>query len=321
MNTIDESKPNPGAATSSSFTESAQPVRNRFQADQVAAIAAGHFTHDTYSAFLAPLLPLIQRQLELSYALAGGLAIFTQLPSLLNPFIGYLADRVSVRYFVIFAPAITATIFSSIGLAPTYLILALLLFAGGLSIAAFHAPAPAMIGKVSGPRVGAGMSVFMASGELARAIGPIVAVAGVTAGMTVDQVANLDLVYAPPYSPPMDPLLVAANASRNKLDGRARGVRPDELRQWQGEGAAPLLVDVRSPAEHEALPFGNATLIPLGQLRRRAEDLPRDRPVVLLCKIGLRGYEGQRILDGLGFENASYLEGGVVGWPYEAPDG
>ena len=179
MNTIDESNSNPDVATSS-FAETSQPTRNRFQADQVAAIAAGHFTHDTYSAFLAPLLPLIQDHLGLSYTLAGGLAIFTQVPSLLNPFIGYLADRVSVRYFVIFAPAITATIFSSVGLAPTYLILALLLFAGGLSIAAFHAPAPAMIGKVSGPRVGAGMSVFMASGELARAIGPIVAVAGVT---------------------------------------------------------------------------------------------------------------------------------------------
>ncbi|NOX62811.1 MAG: MFS transporter [Chloroflexi bacterium] len=162
------------------LAENSSPSPDRFQADQVAVIAVGHFTHDTYTAFLAPLLPLIQNQLGLSYALAGGLAIFAQLPSLLNPFIGYLADRVSVRYFVILAPAVTATVFSSIGLASTYLVLALLLFAGGLSIAAFHAPAPAMIGKVSGPRVGAGMSVFMASGELARAVGPIVAVAGVT---------------------------------------------------------------------------------------------------------------------------------------------
>ncbi len=155
-------------------------------------------------------------------------------------------------------------------------------------------------------------------GDVARRVDA--AVAAVTAGMTVDQVANLDLVYAPPYSPPMDPLLVAANAVRNKLEGRARGVRPDEFRRWQEEGASPLLVDVRSPAEHEALPFGNATLVPLGQLRRRAGDLPRDRPLVLLCKIGLRGYEGQRILDGLGFENASYLGGGVVGWPYDPPE-
>lgn len=150
-----------------------------FQADQVATISVGHLVHDTYSAFLAPLLPLIQTNLGIGYALAGSLAIFTQLPSVLNPFIGYLADRVSVRYFVILAPAVTATAFSSLGLAPSYVALALLLLVGGVSIAAFHAPAPAMVAKISGQRVGTGMSWFMALGELARTLGPLLAVAGV----------------------------------------------------------------------------------------------------------------------------------------------
>ncbi len=156
-----------------------ETVAGSFQVDQVASIAAGHFMHDVYSAFLAPLLPLIQKGLGLSYTLAGSLVIFTSLPSLLNPFIGYMADRVSVRYFVILAPAVTATLFSSIGLVSSYVALALLLFAAGISIAAFHAPAPAMIAKVSGRRVGTGMSIFMAAGEFARAIGPLFVVAGV----------------------------------------------------------------------------------------------------------------------------------------------
>ena len=150
-----------------------------FQPGQVASISAGHFTHDVYSAFLAPLLPAIQSGMGLSYTRAGSLAIFTQIPSLLNPFIGYMADRVSVRYFVILAPAVTATLFSSIGLVSSYVALALLLFAAGISIAAFHAPAPAMIAKVSGSRVGTGMSIFMAAGEFARAIGPLFVAAGV----------------------------------------------------------------------------------------------------------------------------------------------
>lgn len=154
-------------------------LQTEFQPGQVGSIAAGHLVHDTYSAFLAPLLPVIQRSMGLTYTQAGSLAIFTQLPSLLNPFIGYLADRVSVRYFVILAPAVTATLFSSIGLVSSYYALALLLFTAGLSIAAFHAPAPAMIAKVSGDRVGTGMSIFMAAGELARAIGPIIVAAGV----------------------------------------------------------------------------------------------------------------------------------------------
>lgn len=153
-------------------------VADAFQTDQVMAISAGHLTHDTYSAFLAPLLIPIQEQLSLTYASAGTLVIITQMPSLLNPFIGYLADRVSVRYFVVLAPAVTATIYSSLGFANTYLALAIMLFAAGISIAAFHAPAPAMIAEVAGNRVGKGMSWFMAAGELARTVGPLVIAAG-----------------------------------------------------------------------------------------------------------------------------------------------
>ena len=150
-----------------------------FQTGQVATIAGGHFMHDTFGAFLAPLLPLIQDNLGTNYMLTGGLTIFTQLPSLLNPFLGYAADRMSVRYFVILAPGFTATLMTLIGFAPNYLTLALLLLAVGVSIAAFHAPAPAMTARVSGNRVGTGMSIFMASGELGRTVGPIVAVAAV----------------------------------------------------------------------------------------------------------------------------------------------
>lgn len=157
------------------------PTKSPFQTEQVTTIAGGHFVHDTYSAFIAPLLPLLQERLGTSYALTGALAVFPQLPSLLNPLIGYLADRVSLRYFVIFAPAVTATLISALGLTADYLSLAFLLLAAGVSIAAFHAPAPAMIGQIAGGRVGTGMSIFMASGELGRTLGPVAVVAAVDA--------------------------------------------------------------------------------------------------------------------------------------------
>jgi FSR family fosmidomycin resistance protein-like MFS transporter len=99
-----------------------------------------------------------------------------QLPAVLNPFFGYLADKVSVRYFVIFAPAITATLVSLIGFAPGYLGLAILLFGAGVSTAAFHAPAPAMVARLSGQRVGFGMSLFMTAGSLGFTVGPLLAV-------------------------------------------------------------------------------------------------------------------------------------------------
>jgi len=150
-----------------------------FQTDQVLTVAGGHFVHDGFSAFLPPLLPLIQERFNAGYAGVGSLVIWTQLPSLLNPFIGYLADRVSLRYFIILAPGVTGTLMSLMGLMSNYVMFSMLLFAAGLSAAAFHSPAPAMVGRLAGPRVGTGMSIFMASGELGRTVGPVVAVTAV----------------------------------------------------------------------------------------------------------------------------------------------
>jgi len=143
-------------------------------------VAAGHFVHDVFSSFLAPWLPLLIEKLTLSLALAGSFTIFIRIPSLLNPLIGMAADRVDMRYMVVAAPALTAVCMSLIGLAPSYGGVALLLFVAGCSAAAFHVPAPVMIARVSGSQVGKGMSFFMAAGELARTVGPLVAVAAVS---------------------------------------------------------------------------------------------------------------------------------------------
>lgn len=151
-----------------------------FQTENVLSIVGGHFVNDTYTAFFPTLLPLLIDKLSLSLTLVGALSAVSQIPSLLNPFIGYLADRLSLRYFVIFAPGLTAMLFSALGLASNYIMLAILLIASGVSNAAFHAPAPAMIAQISGRQLGKGMSLFMAGGELGRTIGPLLAVWGVT---------------------------------------------------------------------------------------------------------------------------------------------
>jgi FSR family fosmidomycin resistance protein-like MFS transporter len=152
-----------------------------FQTHQVLPIAAAHFVHDIYTAFVPTLLPVLIQKFTLTLTQAGSLNIVLQLPALLNPFIGYLADRVSLRYFVILAPAVTATLIALMGFAPGYFALLLLMFAAGVSVAAFHAPAPAMIGRVAGRQVGLGMSIFMTAGELSRTVGPLVAVWAVSA--------------------------------------------------------------------------------------------------------------------------------------------
>jgi FSR family fosmidomycin resistance protein-like MFS transporter len=168
--------------TSTDPTSPPSPQEKKFELGQVLTITGGHFVHDTYTAFVAPLLPLIIEKLSLSLTLAGTLPSIMQLPAIFNPFIGYLADKISIRYFVIFAPAVTATLIGVMGLAPNYTSLAVLFFLTGMSVAAFHAPAPAMAARVSGKRVGLGMGLYMAAGELGRTVGPIVVVSVVAVG-------------------------------------------------------------------------------------------------------------------------------------------
>ena len=165
-------------STAAPFESKVQP-RDEFQANRIILISGGHFVHDTFTAIIAPLLPILIDKLGLSLVLAGSLSVFIQLPSLLSPLIGYLADRFTVRYLVIVAPAVTATLATLIGFMPSYGTAALLLFTAGLSVMAFHAPAPAMIAHISGGKVGRGMSFFMAGGELGRTLGPLLVGFGV----------------------------------------------------------------------------------------------------------------------------------------------
>jgi FSR family fosmidomycin resistance protein-like MFS transporter len=158
----------------------AQPVRaQEFQTSRVLTITAGHAVHDTYTAFLAPLLPVFIENLSLSKTEAGLLTAFNQAPSLFQPFIGHLADRLSLRYLVILSPAVTATAMSILGLAPSYLVLALLLVVVGLSSATLHSVAPVMAGRLSGRNLGRGMGFWMLGGELGRTLGPLVIVGGI----------------------------------------------------------------------------------------------------------------------------------------------
>jgi len=146
-----------------------------------------------------------------------------------------------------------------------------------------------------------------------------VAAAAIGMGATVDQVALFDLAYAPPFSTALDPLVHAANSLRNKLDGRAKSVNPLEVKEKLDRGDDFVLLDVRTPKEFQEmrLPYQNTVFIPLGKLRERAGELPRDKEIIIFCKVSMRGYESQLILEGLGFDNTKFMEGGIAAWAFE----
>jgi len=144
-----------------------------------------------------------------------------------------------------------------------------------------------------------------------------VAAMAITCGMTVDQLANADLCYAPPYAPAMDNIITAANVARNKLDGYMQGITPEEVKAKRDRNEDFVLLDVRSPEEYKQVHLANSVLIPLGALRNRLGELPKNREIVAFCKISLRGYEAALILKAAGFQNVKVMDGGIVMWPYQ----
>ncbi len=146
----------------------------------VLTVAATHTLHDIFGSFFAPLIPLLSDKIGFNYTTAGFLTVLQRMPSMLNPLLGYLADKSAIRWFLIISPIATAFFMSLIGLTSSVAALGFLLFMAGMSGAIFHVTAPVIMRTFSGNRIGAGMSFFMFGGELARTLGPLLAMAAVS---------------------------------------------------------------------------------------------------------------------------------------------
>jgi NADPH-dependent 2,4-dienoyl-CoA reductase/sulfur reductase-like enzyme/rhodanese-related sulfurtransferase len=143
----------------------------------------------------------------------------------------------------------------------------------------------------------------------------------IASGATVHALGNLDLCYAPPYSSPIGPALTAVNVMRNKLSGDARGISPIAVKDKFDDGNGFVFLDVRNQDEYDEVHIDNTTLIPLGQLKERTGELPKDKEIITFCKVSLRGYEACKILEAEGFQDVKFMDGGVATWPYELVKG
>lgn len=163
-------KPNASAGTA------LPPARKA--ATVAAVVALAHGVNDSYAAFLSPLLPRIMDKLGLSIALAATLAMILSLgASVLQPLVGFLADRYGRRLFVVLGPLLSAVFLSLIGVPSSFWVLVTFLLLGGLGSAVFHPPAASMAARISeGKGSGLRMSVFSLGGSLGWAVGPLIAV-------------------------------------------------------------------------------------------------------------------------------------------------
>ena len=94
---------------------------------------------------------------------------------------------------------------------------------------------------------------------------------------------------------------------------------PGELARWREDATRqpPVLVDVREPWEFELARIEGSLLVPLGQLPHRVDELPRDRPLVMVCHTGRRSQNAAMFLAQLGFSDVRNLAGGVEAWAVE----
>lgn len=129
----------------------------------------------------------------------------------------------------------------------------------------------------------------------------------IKAGMTVQELPELEFTYAPPFGSAKDPVNMAGYVALNLMEGISESVQWYELEDKQEEGY--LLLDVRNEGELKSNGrLKGAVNIPLDSLRDRMAELPKDQPIIVSCHSGLRSYAAERILKQNGYQ-AKNLDG------------
>ncbi|MGQ9509316.1 MAG: FAD-dependent oxidoreductase [Thermodesulfobacteriota bacterium] len=133
--------------------------------------------------------------------------------------------------------------------------------------------------------------------------------------MTAHELANVDLAYAPPYSPVLSPIIVAANVLTNKLERRVKGIPISEVKErLSAIGESFQILDVREEEEVKSKRIPGSTWIPLRKLEKNLRDLDKRKEIAVYCESGMRSYKACLKLQHQGFENVKNFDGGLLCW-------
>lgn len=127
-------------------------------------------------------------------------------------------------------------------------------------------------------------------------------------GGTVEDLVKIEHAYAPPYSSAKDPIAMSGYVAQNILSKKMKPAYWNEVVNFSPE--TTTLIDVRTQVEYELGAIPNALHIPLDELRKRLDEIPRNKPIIIYCAVGLRGYIAYQILTQNGFDNVRNLSGG-----------
>ncbi|MDD2389993.1 MAG: FAD-dependent oxidoreductase [Desulfobacterales bacterium] len=170
--------------------------------------------------------------------------------------------------------------------------------------------AEAVTGKVLGVQC-------VGLGDVSKQIGQ--AAMAIQGNLTVEDLSNADLPYAPPFSLAIDNLIATAHSLGNKMKGRLESISAVEVKSRLDNGKTPFILDIREQHEYDMIHLGiGEKLIPLGEVRSRMDELPQDkeREIICYCKVSLRGYETSLFLKANGWKNVKVMEGGILAWPF-----
>lgn len=130
-------------------------------------------------------------------------------------------------------------------------------------------------------------------------------------GGTVHDLAELEHAYAPPYSSAKDPVNIAGFVAENILNKKSRIIQWRELAELPAD---TIRIDVRTHDEYKLGTIPGFINIPVDELREHLDELPKEKPIVVTCAVGLRGYLAYRILVQNGFKHVRNLSGGYKTW-------
>lgn len=130
-------------------------------------------------------------------------------------------------------------------------------------------------------------------------------------GGTVDDLKDLELSYAPPFSTAKDIVNYAGYVGSNLLNGEFKQVNVDKVRELVNDNS--IIIDVREAYEYNKGHVKGARNIPLSELRERVNEIPKDKPVYLHCRTGQRSYNATLALQNLGYNNVINITGSFLG--------
>ena len=131
---------------------------------------------------------------------------------------------------------------------------------------------------------------------------------------TLDDLRDLELSYAPPFSTAKDVVNYAGYVGSNLLNKDFKQINVDKVRELVENGA--FIVDVREAYEYKGSHIKGSVNIPLSRLRSSITEIPKDKPVYLLCRTGQRSYNAVMALQNLGYDNVYNITGSFLGLSY-----